>query len=1103
MKTVWAWLVVAAAGILIGILIWRAKEPVPTAPPPAAQAPAPPSPAALDPAQVQALVGHMNRGLDALERYDYGGAAGSFRKAAEAVPGFYPAQFNYAISLVNDQKDPAAAENALRAAVVLAPKEAAPHYMLGMLLTQGVSPPRTKEAQEEFRAAAALAPDDADCHLRLGLSLREQEKPLEAEKEFSAALDINPFLGAALYQRGLNRQQIDRLADARADLEKFQEMQKSRRVDAREISYGFMGPLGNAVRDLDRWLPPAPEVEGAAVRYVDVEKAVDDATDPGGTIAVADLDGDGLPDLVFGGKAAGWRRNLGGWKFAPLRAFPAPHSKSFDLVSARDVVVADFDSDGNLDVAVEGGGVVMHADAEDPEVRTHPMAFSPGRLLAADLDADGDIDLVCGRTVLLNDGKGGLTPSPASVDLPAEPWTPLFLRDVDDDGFPDLVGAATWVRNLRGGSFGGEHLLPDALAKAVKPMVDRTALAFGDVDADGIDDRVVAVGDGVMVEKLGPDGNLVRRMHQAAAWALPESQKGGRARAAVFADFDGDGDLDLVVAQGGLLRFASNIGNAGGRTLQVRLAGVLHPNGRQFGWTNPRGIGARVEAIFGRRRVTRWMGLDLALDGKPAPDIAVFGLGPGAMADLVSIRWTEGVIQAEPEVKVPPGPPAVVVKIDEVQRKAASCPVVFSWDGGKFAFVADCMGGGGLGFLESPGTRGKPDAAYGKPDPTERVRIPASMLRARGGFYDVRLLEPLEEVTYADRLALTALDHPADAEAFPDERFAASGPLPGERVFIHRRADQVLPVKVLDALGADVTDRLARTDRVYAEGFDLHRDLLGFTAKDHWIDLDFGGRVPVPGEGERLILFLDGWIEYGYSRTIYAAAGAGVIPLSPTLELPDGKGGWKPGIADIGYPAGTPRTMTFDVTGVVGPGAPRFRIRSNLEIYWDRAWLAVDRGEGGLIRTTAAPAEARLRFAGFPREVSPDGREPKVNDYARMEPSIPGFKSMRGEYTRYGDVLDLVKDADDRYAIFRNGEEIALRFRASDFPPLREGWIRDFMLETVGWCKDMDYYTDSHDTVDPLPFLGMSAFPPKPGEAYPADEKHRAWRREWNTRVVR
>jgi len=36
--------------------------------------------------------------------------------------------------------------------------------------------------------------------------------------------------------------------------------------------------------------------------------------------------------------------------------------------------------------------------------------------------------------------------------------------------------------------------------------------------------------------------------------------------------------------------------------------------------------------------------------------------------------------------------------------------------------------------------------------------------------------------------------------------------------------------------------------------------------------------------------------------------------------------------------------------------------------------------------------------------------------------------------------------------------------------------------------------------VEPLPFHGMSAYPPPPGESFPDTPEHRRWKEEWNTR---
>ena len=41
------------------------------------------------------------------------------------------------------------------------------------------------------------------------------------------------------------------------------------------------------------------------------------------------------------------------------------------------------------------------------------------------------------------------------------------------------------------------------------------------------------------------------------------------------------------------------------------------------------------------------------------------------------------------------------------------------------------------------------------------------------------------------------------------------------------------------------------------------------------------------------------------------------------------------------------------------------------------------------------------------------------------------------------------------------------------------------------------------ETVEPLPFHGMSGYPYREDEGFPDDEEHRRWREEWQTREAR
>ena len=84
-----------------------------------------------------------------------------------------------------------------------------------------------------------------------------------------------------------------------------------------------------------------------------------------------------------------------------------------------------------------------------------------------------------------------------------------------------------------------------------------------------------------------------------------------------------------------------------------------------------------------------------------------------------------------------------------------------------------------------------------------------------------------------------------------------------------------------------------------------------------------------------------------------------------------------------------------------------------------------------------------------------------------------------------------------------HGEELTLRFPAAAFGRVPEGCCRTFLLKTDSYCKDMDLYTAHQDTVEPLPFHGMSGYPYGPGERYPETDRTQRYRAHYNTRTIR
>ena len=219
----------------------------------------------------------------------------------------------------------------------------------------------------------------------------------------------------------------------------------------------------------------------------------------------------------------------------------------------------------------------------------------------------------------------------------------------------------------------------------------------------------------------------------------------------------------------------------------------------------------------------------------------------------------------------------------EHNRKTGSCPVLFTWDGARFACLGDFLGGGGLGYLVAPGV-------YGQPDRDEAVAIDPDQLKPVDGTYRLVITEPMDEVAYLDKLVLEVVDRPPGLTTAPDERFAPEGPRPTGEILAWRAA--IEPVAATDLKGVDVTETLRSRDRNTVDGFRRLHGWIGY-AEEHGIVLDFGDRLSAFGPDDRLVLGLAGWVEYPYSQTNYAASTAGVTLRPPTLERLRDDGTWE------------------------------------------------------------------------------------------------------------------------------------------------------------------------------------------------------------------
>jgi len=228
-------------------------------------------------------------------------------------------------------------------------------------------------------------------------------------------------------------------------------------------------------------------------------------TDGAASTAAADLDGDGDVDVVTAASIGGtvtWHENDGG-------LFPAFTQRPVGtgLAGAQSVHVADVDGDGHPDVLVAAANAGLIAWYENSG--TTPPTFaqrivasqtpSPRGIFGADVDGDGDTDILTATSadnaITLWDNLGGSPPmfEPRSLTRAGQaPWS-VKAADVNGDGDLDVVYAALGSGRIglllnEGDSFTEVEVAPgvdpgstDALGVA-RAAID---IAVGDFDGDG------------------------------------------------------------------------------------------------------------------------------------------------------------------------------------------------------------------------------------------------------------------------------------------------------------------------------------------------------------------------------------------------------------------------------------------------------------------------------------------------------------------------------------------------------------------------------------------------------------------------------------------
>jgi len=340
------------------------------------------------------------------------------------------------------------------------------------------------------------------------------------------------------------------------------------------------------------------------------------------SVGIDDFNGDGHLDIVFGGGSAeGMHLGDGAGGFSSK-------GSTLDRVlnDTVSLAVGDIDNDGSPDVVLPqglfGSSLPNHVYLNSPGTGFDPQGLdlipsfetTTNALKLADVDGDGDLDVVTGRlgasdAVYINqfDGEFDLPGAnaaffdgPETIASSGTQTAALNLGDLDGDGILDLVTTdKNGPKKLFFGNGTGGFVYQGDFGTA--DFGSAESIGFGDVDGDGDLD--------ILVPYQGGSGIINRFYLNDGAGGFPATgtsigDESEDSFAIAFGDVDGDGNPDIVVGNDGSAPNRLHLGNGdGGFSASGTAIGTTNYNTRAIELVDFDGDGD-LDVIAGNRNQT-------------------------------------------------------------------------------------------------------------------------------------------------------------------------------------------------------------------------------------------------------------------------------------------------------------------------------------------------------------------------------------------------------------------------------------------------------------------------------------------------------------------